>query len=538
MLRKCLFAIFFIFLCIIVESKLPEIDSFDVTNKLSEIMKVHANYKRIDEALMRRILRNFLEELDPTKIYFTKNEIAYWLEPSDSLLVDTVNKFMKSDFSAFEEMHRLMIKAIKRRKNWENDLENHELLEKIDRKEFKDLDWALSEEDLFLRLVKLKILQNEAIEKLDEKEYRERSLQRIRKQRLNREEDLMTEDPTEKKRRILSYILKAGAAALDNHTAYFTPGEATQFMINVQQRLFGIGAQLRDDLNGFTIVKIIKGGPAYKGKKLKEKDRVIAVNGEPVVGMEILEAVELIRGENETPVVLTVLREGQGEEEKLDIEITRGEVVLEDTRMQSSYEPYGNGVIAQIKLFSFYQDPLSSSAADILKEIEKMKKEHPLKGIILDLRYNSGGVLHQAVEVAGLFISKGIVVSLKDGAGNIQHHRDSDGKAAWGGPLIILTNRLSASAAEIVAQSLQDYGVGIVVGDDFTFGKGTYQTFTLDSSRQGFANPEGEYKVTVGKYYTVSGKSPQLKGVAADIVVPGVFSKMDVGERFSKFPLE
>ena len=183
-------------------------------------------------------------------------------------------------------------------------------------------------------------------------------------------------------------------------------------------------------------------------------------------------------------------------------------MVLKETRLEKSYEPYGNGVIGHFHLFSFYQDPNSSSAGDLKEAILEMKKKQNLKGIVLDLRNNAGGLLPQAVSVTGLFISKGVVVSVKDNTGVVQHLRNIDGQPIWTGPLIVLTNRTSASAAEIVAQTLQDYGRALVVGDPHTYGKGTFQTFTLESANYGKVNPKGEFKVTRGRYYTVSGKSP------------------------------
>jgi carboxyl-terminal processing protease len=325
---------------------------------------------------------------------------------------------------------------------------------------------------------------------------------------------------------------------------YFTPAEANQFMIQVQQRLFGIGAQLRDDLNGFTIVRIVEGGPASVNNKLKVGDKIVAVNGEPVVGMEITEAIELIRGPQGSAILLTVLRDVKDsessllKEERHDIEIVRGEVVLKESRLETSFEPYGDGVIGILHLFSFYQDAKSSSASDLAAAISTLKQEHNVKGIVLDLRNNAGGLLPQAVTVTGLFISKGIVVSVKDNSGHVQHLRNLEAKRTWDGPLVVLTNRLSASAAEIVAQTLQDYGRAVVIGDAETFGKGTFQSFTLESSHFGKVNPKGEYKVTRGRYYTVSGRSPQLIGVKSDIIVPSIYSEMEIGEKYAKFPLE
>jgi carboxyl-terminal processing protease len=542
MLRSFFLTIFLLFTSIAVESKLPEIDNHDVTVKVQEIMAVHASYKDFSYDLVRRVLQNFLEEFDRGKTYFTEEDIGPWLEPKEMLLDKVMESYKSGDFSVFFDIHEKMILAINRRVVWKERIDADEMPTDVKVSEFKDLQWAHNKDDLYKRLLRLKALQRESAEKLDE-EVREKSLQRIEKRRQNHEEDILTTDTLQKKRLIYSNILKATASALDAHTAYFTPGEATQFMIGVQQRLFGIGAQLRDDLNGFTVTKIIEGGPAFRGEELKVKDRIIAVDGEPVVGLEIIEAVELIRGEEGEAVLLTVLRngseeEGEKKEEKIDIRIVRGEVVLEESRIKTEYEPYGDGVIAHITLFSFYQDPQSSSSSDLYHEIKKLQMEHNLKGVVLDLRYNSGGILNQAVKVTGLFITKGIVVSIKDGNDNLQHLRDLDGKAVWEGPLIVLTNRASASAAEIVAQTLHDYGRAILVGDDHTFGKGSFQTFSLDSSREGVANPQGEYKVTRGRYYTVSGKSPQLSGVPSDIIVPGVLSEFDIGEAFAKFPLE
>lgn len=157
--------------------------------------------------------------------------------------------------------------------------------------------------------------------------------------------------------------------------------------------------------------------------------------------------------------------------------------------------------------------------------------------MLLDLRGNTGGLLTQAVAVAGLFISKGIVVSIQDEKGDVQHLRTLEGHPVWNGPLVILTDRASASASEIVAQALQDYGRAIIVGDDRTYGKGSFQTFTLNAAKNA-VNTTGEYKVTRGRYYTVSGKTPQLVGVQADVLVPGPYSELDVGEKFLKFPLE
>lgn len=535
--------LFFLFAFIALHAKPADISPKETHQKLEEIMKLHASQKTMNETVAKRSLLNFIDEMDPTKTYFIESDIKEWLEPSDALVERVIKDYKEDKFTEFERIHAEMIKAIARRHTLEKQINVDDLPKDVKAKEFKDMKWAQNTDELMTRLSRVRALQIDSAAKFNE-EVKEKSIQRITKRQQKFEEDITNPDPVIRERFILSDVMKAITSALDTHTTYFTPEEAQQFMISVQQRLFGIGAQLRDDLNGFTITKIIEGGPAFNNKELKVNDRVIAVNGEPVVGMDIVDAVELIRGEEYTPVTLTIIRESEVEgkkekvEEKKDITILRGEVVLKETRFETDIEPYGDGVIGYVRLYSFYQDPDSSSSDDIQKAIEKLKSEHNVLGLIFDLRYNTGGLLSQAVGVAGQFITKGIVVSIKDETGEVQHLRDLDGKTVFNGPLFVLINRASASASEIVAQTLQDYGRALVVGDDHSFGKGSFQTFTLNTTKNDHVNPKGEYKVTRGRYYTVSGKTPQLNGVISDITVPGPLSETEIGEKFAKYPLE
>ncbi|MEN9655057.1 MAG: tail-specific protease [Chlamydiota bacterium] len=541
MIRRTWLLFFIILGLLTLEAKPPQLEVRDVQAKVEEVLKAHVCYKKLDHEIASRILQNFIEELDPTKTYFLKDDIAAWLEPSEETLNRVLDGFRKGDFVVFREIHETYMGAIERRSHLASQIDQAEMPDGVKNDEFKDLQWVTSEQELVNRLVRIKALQLAAADRMGG-DSRDKFIQRIEKRRANREAEIIGSTPEETHRLVLTFILKATTSALDAHTNYFTPNEANQFMIQVQQRLFGIGAQLRDDLDGLSVVRLLEGGPAILSHKLKINDKIIAVNQEPVIGMDITEAVELIRGEKGSSVLLTILRnvEEEGQErhvETHEVEIVRNEVVLEETRLETQLEPYGDGIIANLRLFSFYQDPKSSAASDIRKAIETVQENHKLKGVVLDLRSNAGGLLTQAVNVTGLFIHKGVVVSVKDNTGRVQHLRELEGNPAWEGPLVVLVNRASASAAEIVAQSLQDYGRAIVVGDDHTFGKGSFQTFTLDPVNHPKVNPQGEYKVTRGRYYTVSGKSPQLVGAASDIVVPGILSQLEIGEKYAKFPL-
>lgn len=519
----------------------PQLTPADVQEKLGEILEAHATHQKLDPVLIERTMTNYVDILDPSKTYLTESEVAEWLSPQSDQVDTILAGYKKGEFPDFYDLHNLMVKAVKRRNRIEEKLTELPDVSTVDRKKFKDLEWAKDEAELSQRLAELRALQIDASAKFND-ESQEKVLKRLKKRRSRVESRIVGNSAKEQKQIVLANVLKATVSALDSQTAYFTPEEAYEVVQQVQQRLFGIGVRMSDNLDGFNIVQIVEGGPAHTQGKLRAKDRIVAVNGKNVVGFDIVDAVQLIRGKADTPVTLTILRDVVVDEEKvektLDVTVIRGEVVVEETRFDSSYEPFGDGVIGRIALHSFYHDQNTSAAADVEKAIKELKEEHNLKGVILDLRHNAGGLLEQGIAVTGLFITKGIVASVKDNTNKVRHLRDVSGTTAWDGPLIVLVSRGSASASEIVAQSLQDYGRALIVGDATTFGKGTFQVVTIDTMNGQNISPKGEYKVTRGAYYTVSGKSPQLHGVIPEVVVPGIYSELEIGEQFTKFPLE
>lgn len=524
---------------LILLAKHPELSPHDARIKIDEILRAHATHHTLNQEIISRSLNNFFQELDPNFCYLIEPEVLPWINASEEKLEKVLSQVKKEDFSTFEEMYATMQKSIERRRIVEAKIALENPLEDVDPEEFKDMTWAKTEEELETRLRRIHGLQMKTARRILSPEEQLQFQKRMEKRRFTREEALLHLDRSKKEHSLLTYVLKATSSALDSQTSYFTPTEANQLMRQVQQRLFGVGAQLRDDLNGLTIMRVLDNSPLSTHPEVEIGDRIIAVNHEPVIGLDISDAIELIQGPEGTPVTLTFLRQKENaKDKKFDVKIIRGEIVLKESRFDATFEPFGSGVIGILKLHSFYQDENYSSGKDLQDEIVKLKKEHKLQGIILDLRNNTGGLLPQAVSVAGLFMDKGVVVSVKDNTGFIQRLRNLDAAPSWDGPLIILTNKFSASASEIVAQTLQEYGRALIVGDKETFGKGTFQTFTLESSNFGKANTKGEYKVTRGKYYTVSGKTPQKTGVQADIVVPGHYSEMEIGERFAKYPLE
>lgn len=351
-------------------------------------------------------------------------------------------------------------------------------------------------------------------------------------------------------------FLSALAQSYDPHSEYMSQRALDNFNIQMGLSLVGIGAVLRSEDGYAKIVELVPGGPADRGGQLKENDRIVAVaqgdaEFEDVVDMKLDKVVERIRGKKGTTVRLQVMPAASLDPSKLAVvSIVRDEVQLKDQQAKAQViDTIDSGGadtrIGWITLPSFYANmnqrgqPARSTTKDVAALLKRLKQEK-IEGLVIDLRRDSGGSLEEAIRMTGLFIPKGPVVQAKDTDGNITPMNDSDPGVMWDGPLIVLMNRLSASASEIFAAALQDYGRAVVVGDEQSFGKGTVQTL-IDVQRfmPLFAQVRdaGAVKLTIQKFYRVKGGSTQLRGVASDIVLPSLTDHEDVGEGSLKNPL-
>jgi carboxyl-terminal processing protease len=362
---------------------------------------------------------------------------------------------------------------------------------------------------------------------------------------------------------VLQVYLTALAHVYDPHSDYFNRSQLDSFEIGMNLSLFGIGAELTSEDGYCTIRRLLPGGPASKSGKIKENDRIIAVaqsNQPPVdvVDMSLGKAVQLIRGPKGTEVHLTIIPAGADSSARTMLTLVRDEIKLEDQEAKAKIIelPAAQGGtlrLGVIDLPSFYAnfDPSNkrgkaeprSTTEDVKRLIEKLKQES-VAGLILDLRRNGGGSLEEAINLTGLFIKDGPVVQVRDYDGAITEDDDRDPSILYGGPLIVLTSRFSASASEILAGALQDYGRALIVGDSSTHGKGTVQSVqplkdALTRMRiRGLTNDPGALKVTIKKFYRASGASTQLKGVVPDIVLPSIFNESkDFGEAALENPL-
>jgi carboxyl-terminal processing protease len=361
---------------------------------------------------------------------------------------------------------------------------------------------------------------------------------------------------------VLQVYLTALAHVYDPHSDYLGKSELDTFSINMKLSLFGIGAVLRSEDGYCKIQTLVAEGPADRSKKLKPNDKIIAVGqGEKapvdVVDMKLNKVVEMIRGPKGTEVRLTVIpADAPDTSERKTVTLIRDEIKLEDQEAKAKVIEFPAGTnqfmrLGVIDLPSFYaafelegranSGERKSTTTDVAKLLHKLQQEH-VAGVVLDLRRNGGGSLEEAINLTGLFIKKGPVVQIKDSDGRVSVDEDPDPEIVYDGPLIVLTSRFSASASEILAGALQDYGRALIVGDTSTHGKGTVQSLIqlqpyMRQFGLGITNDPGAVKITIRKFYRASGSSTQLKGVVPDIILPSLNNALEVGESSLDNPL-
>ena len=357
---------------------------------------------------------------------------------------------------------------------------------------------------------------------------------------------------------VLEIYLEALAQVYDPHSDYMGPEQLKSFEISMNLSLVGIGATLQADDGYCTVKELVPGGPAARSGLIKSGDRIVGVSQKAgdeftdLIDLPLNQAVELIRGKKGTSVFLNIIPANSTDESiRKTITIVREEIKLEDQQAKAQIIDFPVGDQTRrfgvIDLPTFYagegnaKSGPTSATADVARLVDKLKKEN-VTGIILDLRRNGGGSLKEAIDLTGLFIPSGPVVQTRSMEGRTEIGKDRDGKVAYDGPLIVLTSRFSASASEIVAGALQDYGRAVVVGDTSTFGKGTVQTIiplqrVMESEGIVPGSDPGALKVTISKFYRPSGKSTQLEGVKADIVIPSLTDLPEIGESDLENPL-
>ena len=500
--------------------------------------------RALDDALSQDVLKRYLETLDPGKVFLTAQDVATFGKYSTKL--DDAIKSGQVDpawaiFALYRQRVGERIGYARGLLKTNFDFSGNERYE-YDR---EDAPWApngAALEALWKQSVKNDWLRLKLAGKQPEE---------IRKTLDKRYANLLDSINELKGEEVFQSFLNAYAASIDPHTDYMTPRSATNFNMQISNSLEGIGAVLFKQDDMVVVREMVPGGPALRSGKLKPGDRIVGVgqgaSGEmkDVIGWRTDDVVDLIRGAANTQVRLDVVSaEAPLDSKPARVLLTRAKVRLEDARAKaetitipaSAGEPARR--IGVIKLPGFYQDiearrrrdgDYASATRDVARMLAQFR-EQKMDGVVLDLRGNGGGSLSEAIELTGLFIDQGPVVQVRESGGRVSVENDRKPGVAWDGPLAVLVNRGSASASEIVAGAIQDYGRGLIIGET-TFGKGTVQSLIdLDRFPRKDDVKFGQVKLTVAQFFRVDGGTTQHAGVVPDLQFPVTLDASDYGE--------
>ena len=513
----------------------------------------HYNPKKVDDEFSKNIFKKYLEALDPDKSIFLLSDIKD-LKKYETIIDDEMHGAKIQFFYAVDAVYTKRVNELNSQypsllsSPFQFSTDETIVLdpEKLDypktdqaRKEAwrKRIKFLTLEKYSDLLDARDKLTKSDSAYKNDielEKEAREKVKKLVTR---NFERMVSKTKPDERFDMFINVITNY----MDPHTTFFPPIEKRSFDEQMSGRFYGIGASLRSDEGGvIRIATIVAGLPAWKSQQIVVGDQVMKVgqgSAEPVdlTGFETEEAVKLIRGKKGTEVRLT-LKKADGSIKV--VSMIRDEVVLDETYAKSAVVMEDGKKIGYIFLPEFYADWERPNGAkcsqDVAREIIKLKEQN-VEGIIIDLRNNGGGSLYDVVQMVGLFIPEGPIVQVKDREGNPQILRDRDKGVLYDGPLAVMVNEFSASASEIFAAAIQDYGRGVVLGSTSTYGKGTVQRNIGLEPNTGFLNKEasdiGTIKLTLQKFYRINGGSTQLKGVAPHIVLPDQYETLKYREK-------
>ena len=533
------------------ENSDPEKDKILVFVLKNILTRGHFVVKDMNDDFSEQVYKSFIDGLDPNKRYFTQKD----LKKFSKYKYEIDNQLLKDDVSFYNLVYSSFTDKIKNAKSYYGDLLSQPFNFKKD--ETIDLDYdkvpfAKNENELidyWRKQLKLNVLSR-VQDKLDkqeaksekDKQFKKKSFKTLEKEAraevLKNMDELYLRIEELEHEDWFSTFLNSVVGAFDPHTTYMAPRIKERFDQDMSGKLEGIGARLLKKGIYTEIFELVSGGPAWKQGELEAGDIILEVaqgDKEPldIVGMRLDDAIKFIKGKKGTEVRLTVKKKLDGSTKV--ISITRDVVELEETFVKSTIVEKDGKKYGLIDLPRFYIDfsdtDARDSAKDMEKEIERLKSEN-VSGLLIDLRNNGGGSLKTAIEIAGLFITEGPVVQVKYRGQEPVVKNDVDPKMQWDGSVVVLVNELSASASEIFAAAMQDYGRAVIIGGNQTYGKGTVQSvIPINNFYPKYEKDLGAIKMTIQKFYRVNGGSTQIEGVYSDIAMPDRYSYMKFGER-------
>jgi carboxyl-terminal processing protease len=539
--------------------ELSEKDSGKIARVVGFLLS-NTHFKRtpLNDDISQAFLRKYMESLDYSRMVFLQSDYEEF-EAKYGTLLDNLTK--RGDVSPANEIHKRYFTRLKTAHSWLEDIIWSDFDFTIDESFVPDrteANWPANEKearDLWRKRIKYEVLgtrlgkrrgveamkakanNGEVIKKDDGTPVKPYDIKTEKEKILRRYERFLRVRTEMDSGDVLQVYLTALSNGYDPHSDYFSPRKAENFEINnIKLSLTGIGARLQWD-DGYTkLIELVPGGPAIRSKKLKPGDRIIAVaqgeEGEAVdvIEMELDKVVDKIRGEKGTLVRLTIIpADAADDSETREVRLIRDKIKLTDSLAKAQVIDYPEGDDSQprlgvINLPQFYEN----CARDVALILDRFKDEK-VSGLVLDLRRNGGGLLPEAVKLAGLFIEQGPMVQVIDSRRRKQVLQDKDTKIGYDGPMIVLVGKLSASASEIVAAALQDYGRALIVGSLSTHGKGTVQT-VMPLNNWVRLPDSGKLKLTVSKFYRVVGSTTQKQGVIPDLILPSPYDYMEIGE--------
>ncbi len=504
----------------------------------------------VNDSLSEKIYEEYIKNLDPNKAYFLASDLKDFDQYKFKIDDDLAHGDLNSAFAIYNTYQ----KRVKERFSFVKSILESKQDFTIDETYAPNRDkspWATDENslnDYWRKDLKRQVLD----EKINTKKA-DTTIIRELKDRFKRSEKYLTRAKAED---VFQIFMNAYTESIDPHTSYMIPKTASEFNKDMSQSFEGIGATLRLEGDYVTIMDLVPGGPAFRSKLISPKDRIIAVaQGEDgpftdIIGWFTDDAVKLIRGAKGTVVRLKILKGSVAVgTPAVEIRLVREKIKIEEQTAKKEVLTLKNGdqstKIGLITIPMFYRDfegarskeqDFKSTSADVKKFLNEFKKEGGVDAVIIDLRNNGGGSLLEAIDLTGLFISKGPVVQRKSSEGRISTESDNNPEIVYEGPLAIMINRFSASASEIFAAAIQDYKRGIIIGEQ-SYGKGTVQSVVDLTRYLGENEPAGSLKITLEKFYRINGSSTQHKGVSPDFALPSAFTAEEYGESAQKSAL-
>ncbi|WOK09420.1 carboxy terminal-processing peptidase [Imperialibacter roseus] len=506
------------------------------------LLQNHYRKTPLNDSLSNVIFNNYITNLDNNRMYFVASDIEYFKRYKDYfdnyLLTGNIDVPFQM-FRLYQERALDRISKVNKILETEPDFNSDEMFTPDREKE----PWAKSFDELdelWRKTIKYQALGL----KLEGKEWKD--IKTTLASRYARYHKMIEQYNSED---AFQMFMNSFTEAFDPHTNYFSPITSENFQIDMAQSLEGIGARLTQQMDNTQVYEVIPGGPAYKSKQIYKDDKIVAVaQGDKedfvdVIGWRLDDVVQLIRGPKGTVVRLKIVpHDAPDGSLPVELRLVRDKVKLEEETASKKIVPYTEGgttyKLGVITLPSFYFDwegaqkgekDYKSATRDVKRLLAELEADG-VDGVMMDLRFNGGGSLQEAINLSGLFISKGPVVQVKNADGSIDVGTDKDSEIAYNGPLAVLVNRFSASASEIFAGAIQDYKRGIIIGEN-SFGKGTVQQLVdLDQFLPQETAKLGQVKLTLSKYYRVNGSSTQHLGVKPDIEFPSAYDADNFGE--------